>query len=127
MKVYLNPFRGVVREVKEKDEAFILSLGIPYEDFWEDRDVKPILAKLAKCTSCMGKFDLFNKWTLHAVKQDKNLTRVLRAIYMKPNAVCTRCAKFRDCCSIHLSFDELDRLWHEIYLTKGDMFTERTT
>ena len=125
MKVYLNPFSGILREVKEKDEAFILSVGISYNDFWEAEEVKPLLAKLATAKqTCMGKFDLFNKWILHTAKSDKGLTQVLRGVYLKPNWVCTKCKNFKECCSIHLNLADLDRLWHEIYLTKADMFTE---
>lgn len=126
MKIYLNPFKRVLRSVEPKDEAFLHTLGLSYEALWDAVELGPILYKLGTSTvKCMGKFDLFNKWMIHSVdKEHKEVQEAVKTVYYKPNTMCVKCPLFHKCSSIHLSLDELDLLWAEIYTTKAEMFNK---
>lgn len=125
MKIYLNPFRRILRAVLPKDEAFIHSIQIPYELLWDDKETIDILKMMGNTLNvCMGKFDLFNKWALHSCdkKYGKDLNEALKVVYLKPNRQCAACPLFIKCCNIHMDLESLEVLWQEIYATKAEIF-----
>ena len=125
MKIYLNPYKCLYKSVAKKDEAFLHSIGIPYDELWEDTEVAPILNLMYGTTErCIGKFDLFNKWALHNCRatDSKGIKDALRRVYLKPNRQCTRCKVFTKCCDIHLTLEELHVIWSEVYSTKAEFF-----